>query len=136
MEVFYSLTFNLIPTISLPQNLYKYLTVNSGEPIQDVIKVSYVYDALRIERSFNFKLPVWATPEVLRQMGELHKISFELMGLTRRMQKLRTGVFLYDMAKKMEKTIKNPKDTELRKLNVYSTVSGLVIALIVLTIDQ
>lgn len=84
-----------------------------------------MFDALRIERSFNFKLPVWATPEVLRQMAELHKISFELMGLTRRMQKLRTGVFLYDMTKKMEKAIKNAKDTELRKLNVYSTVSSI-----------
>ena len=99
------------------------MTVNCGESVQDVIKVSYVFDALSIERSFNFKLPVWATPEVLRQMAELHKISFELMGLTRKMQQLRTGVFLYDLTKKIEKTIKNGKDGELRKLNVYSTVS-------------
>ena len=88
-----------------------------------MLSAGYVNDALQIEKSLNFSLPAWATPDVLKQTDECHKIASSLLGATRRSQKLRAGVFLYDLKKKIEKAILNPTDRGLKKLNVYSTVS-------------
>ena len=53
-----------------------------------------------------------------------------IVGYTRKIQKLRSGVFLYDLTKKIETAIKNSEvknpdyyDQAPKKLNVYSTVS-------------
>lgn len=106
-----------------PQDLYSLLTEKTGEKIADVVTCSYINDVLHIEQSFNLSLPAWVTPDVLRQMEEVHLISNRLLSYTRRFQRLRVGVFLDDLTKKIEETIKAPKDPNLRKLNVYSTVS-------------
>ena len=90
--------------------------------MHDVHTCSYINDVLQIEKTFNFELPAWATSEVLKQMDDVHKIAVELWGKTRKLQRFRTGVFLNDLTKKIERAIKTPKDRGLRKLNVYSTV--------------
>lgn len=89
-----------------------------------MVSCSYVNDVLRIEQSYDLPIPAWATPEVMKQMEEVHLISTKLLGCTRRLQRLRIGVFLNDLTKKIEKAIKTPKDADLKKLNVYSTVSS------------
>ena len=90
--------------------------------MDDVVTSSYINDVLRIELSFDMPVPDWVTADVLKQLDEVHKIANELLGLTRRIQKLRIGVFLQDLIKKIEQTIRNPTDPGLKKLNVYSTV--------------
>ena len=90
--------------------------------MDDVVTSSYINDVLRIELSFDMPVPDWVTADVLKQLDEVHKIANELLGLTRRIQKLRIGVFLQDLTKKIEQTIRNPTDPGLKKLNVYSTV--------------
>lgn len=82
------------------------------------------------EEIAGLKKPAWATPSVLKQMEKLNVISFELMGYTRKIQKYRSGVLLYDLVQKFKKIIKNETDKNPdfngdgpKKLNVYSTVS-------------
>ena len=61
--------------------MYKYLTTNCGQTIDNPIQAGFIYDILVNEEIANYKVPVWVTPNVLKQLKELSTISFELLGI-------------------------------------------------------
>lgn len=118
------------------ENLYKYLTLNAGQQINDIVHASYLYDNLKIEQAHGYQIPVWATDKVLEELKDLNVISFITMGLTRRIQKLRSGVLLNDLAEKIKMLVKKPTPKkkllvdDAKKLNVYSTHDSFLAVLL------
>ena len=98
----------------------------------------YIYDTLEAESNVieNFTYPEWATEEVLNNLKACHLAKFKLFGQTKRLQRLRLGVFLNELTTKIREAIKpvekekyhytDAEPNSVRKLNIFSTVSKYI----------
>lgn len=94
--------------------------------IDDQMDGDVLYDILDKESEMieNFKYPEWATEEVLKALEQIHLIKFQVFGHFESMLKLRFGLFLNEITEKITKVLnENSKKDEVKKLNVYSSVS-------------
>ena len=98
------------------------LTIQSGRKI-NWRRVNKLCSTLLIEHNEKLPLPHWLTPPILERMVELKTRAWSwfnhLEAISLETRKLLIGVFLNDLAGKME-NLKNEADT--KKLNLYETV--------------
>ena len=113
------------------QELFGYVQRCSGNELRLFNETTLIYDTLHVESNSNLKLPEWATPDLMNQLKQLDVEYFTLLSGTKKLQKFRSGVLLYDISKRMEEIIKKLdsndevdfNSTNSKKLNLYLTVS-------------
>ena len=103
----------------------------SGSELRLFNETTLIYDTLHTESNSNLRLPEWATSNVMDQLKQLDVHYFRLLSGTKKLQKFRSGVLLYDISKRIEEIIKNLDENDevdfhsihSKKLNLYLTVS-------------
>lgn len=103
----------------------------SGNELRVFNESTLIYDILHTESNSKLKLPEWATPDVMEQLKQLDIEYFRLLSGTKKLQKFRSGVLLYDISRRIEEIINNLdgndevdfNSTISKKLNLYMTVS-------------
>jgi len=126
----------------------QYVHDNSGTPTMDLIVAEEVFDTLLIEREYNMKLPAWVDNYVYAQLADIMAKTFVFEGMTREIQRLRTGLLLKDMLEKLTNStfggkrlyVYSTHDTQLSvflsALNVYNNLSPPFGSAIMLEIYQ
>jgi hypothetical protein len=84
------------------RELLHYLSSNTGDKINDVLSAEYLRDCLFIEQSQGWPLPAWATDKVMEELKDISDMSFYFAGMTKKIQRLRTGVFFKDLVEHFE----------------------------------
>jgi len=84
------------------KELLEYLTDNTGDKISGILDADYLYDCLFIEQNQGWPLPAWATPKIMEELKDMARMSFYFAGMTKKMQRLRTGVFFKDVTDNFE----------------------------------
>lgn len=113
------------------QELIGYVQRCSGNELRVFNESTLIYDILHTESNSKLKLPEWATPDVMEQLKQLDIEYFRLLSGTKKLQKFRSGVLLYDISRRIEEIINNLdgndevdfNSTISKKLNLYMTVS-------------
>ena len=107
--------------------MFNYLTTKTGNEIKNYHSVGNIFNNLAVTIANKLKPPEWVTQEVFEKMKELRKKVSLLKFSTKKLQRLRTGVFFNDLLTKIEKIAKISNSESLKdefaKLNIYSTVS-------------
>lgn len=75
-----------------------------------------LFDTLLIERMHNLELPTWVDDYVYAQLNDIFTKTFLFSSLTRKIQRLRTGLLLKDIAAHLQQP-----NFGNRKLYIYST---------------
>ena len=77
------------------EELLRYLTRHTGETIDSILKLDWLYDTLLVEQLYNKTLPDW-THEVFPggKFEEIRNLVFILGSLTHEMKRLQAGPFL------------------------------------------
>lgn len=114
--------------------LYKNLTIWTGQKSFDFVDGDMLYDELLfLDRALinDPQKPEWLTKQLLTELKEMRKTSFEVLGVTPRIQRLTMGLFLNELKEKISRAIRptsvlpHYEDTDetgvVKKLNVYST---------------
>ena len=96
--------------------------------VEDFWDIGLICEDSLCELANDLKLPDWITSDVLVRMKEVIATYYNWRTLTRKLQRLKAGVFLNEFLIKIEKIAKNSKSgtdelDEFGKLNIYSTVS-------------
>lgn len=94
----------------------QYVKDNSGSEQMDLIVAEEVFDTLLIENEYNMKLPAWVDPYAYQQLADIMAKTFVFSGMTREIQRLRTGLLLKDILEKLSTANYGDK-----RLYVYST---------------
>ena len=85
------------------EDLFKYVSLHSGDNITDIVKLDYVYDTLFIEDANNLTLPEWSKsvfPE--GKWKELRDISFTVDTLTDELKRLKGGPWVKEVIQHTE----------------------------------
>lgn len=112
------------------KELFVYLSIHTGEQITTITAAESIYDTLFIQRQNGMKAPHWATQDVMEQLKKICDISFYIDSSTKKLQRLRAGVFLKDLRLRINYTMNQVptkhvlrvESHELKKLYIYSTV--------------
>lgn len=107
--------------------LYVYLTEKSGSVINDWKTSERLFNALMIEKLYNFTVPNW-TEEVWSNLSYQYDQSFVFYAKTPLLQRLRAGPLLDDITKNMEAASKN-ETAGGYKIYMYSTHDTAVASL-------
>ncbi|XP_045105825.1 prostatic acid phosphatase-like isoform X2 [Portunus trituberculatus] len=86
------------------QDLFKFLTEKTGQAVDNITAVSYIFDTLMIESAYNLTLPSW-TKDVWDRMERLHFWSFKLMAYTPELKRLRGGPLIKEFGDNMRKKV-------------------------------
>lgn len=104
------------------KQLMEYLTLNTGENVTDLTTAEYINDDLIVEMMNGYHPPAWANEKVRTELKALSDMTFVFDGMTPRIQRFRTGVFLKDL-KMILKERPGPHDPPLRKGHVFKPTS-------------
>lgn len=86
-------------------DLYKYLTLVTGNPINDINAVEYLYNTLEIELQNNLTLPQWTKNISLNHLRKIAELNFAIFSDTTLMKRFTGGSFLTEVISQMKKTI-------------------------------
>lgn len=113
--------------------MYEYVSGKCGAQIRDAQDAFYLYDALSSEQLYGYKLPDWASDVLLSKLKDSKNKFISLNQYSRKLQRLRTGLFLNDLLENIKdsinlnfdykKQVSNENERTAKKLYVYSTVS-------------
>ncbi|CAB3378604.1 Hypothetical predicted protein [Cloeon dipterum] len=115
------------------QDLYDYLTEQTGKEVQDPINVQYIFNTLWIEQLKNLKLPEWTKKVYPDRMQELSRLSFTLNAYTAELKRLKGGPLIGEIVNHMKQKV-NKTLTPDRKLFLYSA-HDTTVANILMTLD-
>ncbi|KAI1294209.1 Lysosomal acid phosphatase [Halotydeus destructor] len=119
------------------EQLFAHLSLNTGANVTDIMQAENVYDTLFIERDNGLALPSWATDEVMKDLKNITDYTFYCDYSTKKMQRLRAGLFLKDLRKRFlyatDKTLLEADDeadslefSAMKKLFIYSTHDSMI----------
>ncbi|KAK5639135.1 hypothetical protein RI129_011627 [Pyrocoelia pectoralis] len=109
------------------QELFKYLSLHTGEDINDVFRIHSLYDTLKIEEHQNLELPSWSKNLQWDVMYEMAALKLFLFSMTPFTQRLSGGVFLKDVIMQFSK--RNSNETNL-KLILYSAHDSTLVSVL------
>jgi len=113
------------------QWMFDYLTLHTGQVVDDFHKISTIYDILHIESSKNYTLPPWTKKIYPSPVFEfLQSYSFKTTTFTPEMKRLRGGPLFKDIVTHMTHHALRKSGSKYRKLFLYSghdiTISSLL----------
>ncbi|XP_050534683.1 prostatic acid phosphatase-like [Daktulosphaira vitifoliae] len=112
------------------QNIYDYLTENTGMKVQDPDDVQSIYSTLKAESDYGLELPPWTSKVYPSQLAQITSRSFILNAFNDQMKKIKGGPLL---KKILEDSKTKMINNSINQLYVYaghdSTLSNLLIAL-------
>ncbi|XP_054722700.1 lysosomal acid phosphatase-like [Uloborus diversus] len=108
------------------KELFEYWAMHSGLKVRSWKDAATLFDALNMEKTYNFLIPDWAEKhwEELRYVNDM---SYYLSGRTKKYQTLRAGPLLGMIRDKFENTVNG---TLLKKVSLYSGHSKNMVAVL------
>jgi lysosomal acid phosphatase len=93
------------------RDLYAYVTKNTGEQVDDLQTLEYIYSTLSIEQFNNLTLPKWTQTVFPDKMKPWADLSFATLCYTQQMARLRAGPLFYQIAQHFTNATTNVTDT-------------------------
>ncbi|KAF2883594.1 hypothetical protein ILUMI_22589 [Ignelater luminosus] len=101
------------------QDLYRYLTENTGEEVNNIAKVETLYNTFNIEMIHNLSLPKWIDNLSMDNLRTIAAKHLALFSDTTFMKRLKGGPFLKQVISRMSQKSQNNLKPDLR-LILYS----------------
>lgn len=102
------------------QSTLLYVQDNTGYENVDLIKAEEIFDSLLIEKMNGYKLPAWVDSNVFAKLKDIADKTFIFAGMTREIQRFRTGLLLSNIWQHISNH--ESVDNDERRLYIYSTV--------------
>ncbi|XP_075679224.1 prostatic acid phosphatase-like [Dermatophagoides pteronyssinus] len=96
-----------------------YVQDNTGYENVDLIKAEEIFDSLLIEKMNGYKLPAWVDSNVFAKLKDIADKTFIFAGMTREIQRFRTGLLLSNIWQHISNH--ESVDNDERRLYIYST---------------
>ncbi|RWS05022.1 lysosomal acid phosphatase-like protein, partial [Dinothrombium tinctorium] len=121
-------------------NLFAFLNNVTGKEISDIFDAEWIYEFLKEEELFGYKLPDWLNETIYLQLYDVAVHTFYFQYSTHLSQRLRAGLLLKEIRRKFrvagkiehesdKKIEENNRNETFFKLNIFSTHDANLAAL-------
>ncbi|KAG5877249.1 hypothetical protein JTB14_019627 [Gonioctena quinquepunctata] len=109
------------------QELYSYLTNNTGDNITAVSDVELIYDTLMIEKEFGYTLPNWTESVYPEPLTTLSAYVFKAYAFNRKLARLSAGTFLNAVVEHFESILSNSTTKKFQMYSAHDTNLAIIL---------